>query len=222
MAKPDRNPVRWHGSRWRPKLSEKLVILLICAMTLVFGILGAINISLQRHQLERNTLSSAETLSNVIKRNATYYMLRNEPEGLYHLINDVAREPGVSRIRIINPQGRISFSSDSKETATFVDKRAEACYGCHSQSQPLSRLNRPDRFRIYQLAGGERSLGIINPIENSRSCSSAGCHYHPANQEILGVLDTNLSLAAADADMARSTRQVMVSRQGLRCWRFPP
>jgi len=211
MARPERDSARWKEMRWRPRLSEKLVILLICAMTLVFGVLGAINISLQRHQLEHNTLTSAETLSNVIKRNATYYMLRNEREALYHLINDVAREPGVSRIRIINPQGRISFSSDWKETDTFVDKRAEACYGCHSQSQPLSRLNRPDRFRIYHLAGGERSLGIINPIENSASCSNAECHYHPASQEILGVLDTNLSLAGADADMAQSTRQIMLS-----------
>ena len=211
MAGPDRNSLRWAPNSWRPRLSDKLVILLIVAMTIVFGVLGAINISLQRHHLERNTLASAETLSDVIKRNATYYMLRNEREGLYHLINDVAHEPGVSRIRIINPQGRISFSSDPKETNTFVDKRAEACYGCHSQSQPLSRLNRPDRFRIYHLSGGERSLGIINPIENSRSCSTAECHYHPANQEILGVLDTNLSLAVADADMAQSTRQIMLS-----------
>lgn len=198
---------RW--TAWA-RLSDKLVILLIVAMALVFGILGAINISLQRHHLERSTLASAENTSDVIKRNANYYMLRNERPGLYHLINDVASEPGVLRIRIINPEGRISFSSDPKETNTFVDKRTEACYACHSQSEPLRRLKRSDRFRTYHLLNGERALGIINPIENSPSCSNAACHYHPASQEILGVLDTNLSLAAADADMAQSTRQIVL------------
>jgi two-component system NtrC family sensor kinase len=65
-------------------------------------------------------------------------------------------------------------------------------------------LNRPDRFRIYK-PNGERVLGIISPIENQPSCSNADCHYHPASQQILGVLDTNLSLARADASVAEGT-----------------
>ena len=197
-------------THWKPRLSDQLVLLLIVSMTLVFGLLGMISVSLQRRRLERNTLASAENLSDVIKRNANYYMLRNERDGLYHLINEVASEPGVVRIRIINPEGRITFSSDPNEIDTLVDKRTEACYGCHLQSKPLSRLNRPDRFRTYSLTNGERALGIINPIGNSSSCSNSACHYHPASQEILGVLDTNLSLAKADADIAQSRRQTIL------------
>ncbi|HSB74735.1 MAG TPA: ATP-binding protein, partial [Terriglobales bacterium] len=34
-------------------------------------------------------------------------------------------------------------------------------------------------------------------------------HAHPASQQILGVLDTNLSLAKADASLAQSTRQLL-------------
>jgi len=77
-----------------------------------------------------------------------------EREGLYHLITDMGAEPGVLRIRIINREGRISFSSDPREANTFVDKRAEACYACHSQAQPLTHLNRSDRFRTYRVADG--------------------------------------------------------------------
>lgn len=188
-------------------LSGKLVILLIASMTLVFGVLGYLNIRLERKHLEQNTLASAERISDVIKQNASYYMLRNERDGLYHMINAIGHEPGMVRIRIFNDEGRISFSSDPNETNTLVHKQAEACYACHSQSQPLMRLNRPDRFRIYRLASGERALGIINPIENSPACSSADCHAHRADQKILGVLDTNLSLASADAHVARITLQ---------------
>src|SRR6202034_2958012 len=91
-----------------------------------------------------------------------------------------------------------------------VDKTAEACYACHSQSQPLAHVNRPDRFRIYRDAAGTRILGIITPIENQPSCSNAACHAHPAEQKILGVLDTNLSLAKADVQLAESTRRMVV------------
>jgi two-component system, NtrC family, sensor kinase len=95
---------------------------------------------------------------------------------------------------------------------SIVDKRAEACFGCHSQSpeQALARLNRPDRFRIYRNGGGQRVLGIVTPIENQPACSNATCHAHPASQRILGVLDSNLSLAKADAQLAESNTRTLV------------
>jgi two-component system, NtrC family, sensor kinase len=190
-------------------ISAKLVILLVALMAAVFGFLGYLNIRLQRQQLEKSTLASAERVSDVIKHSASYYMLRNQRDGLYHTILDIAHEPGIVRIRIFNKEGRISFSSDTAEIDTLVDKRAEACYGCHSQTAPLARLDRPDRFRTYHLASGQRVLGVINPIENSPECSNASCHVHPASMKVLGVLDTDLSLAAADASIAAGTRRML-------------
>ncbi|MGA8183263.1 MAG: ATP-binding protein [Terriglobia bacterium] len=190
-------------------ISAKLVILLVTLMAAVFGFLGYLSIRLQRQQLEQSTLASAERVSDVIKHSASYYMLRNQRDGLYHTILDIANEPGIVRIRIFNKEGRISFSSDTAEIDTLVDKRAEACYGCHSQTAPLTRLNRPDRFRTYHLASGQRVLGVINPIENSPECSNASCHIHPASMKVLGVLDTDLSLATADASIAAGTRRML-------------
>src|SRR5581483_7936925 len=46
-------------------------------------------------------------------------------------------------------------------------------------------------------------------IENQPSCSNAACHAHPASQQILGVLDTNLSLAKADVQLAESSRRMI-------------
>lgn len=190
-------------------LSTKLAAWLVASMILFFGLLGYLNIRLQRRQLEATTLATAARISDVIKRNATYYMMRNESEGLYHLIRDIGTEPGITRIRIINQEGRISFSSDFAEANTYVNKKGEACYACHAQSQPLVHLNQPERFRTYRLPNGERALGIINPIENSPACASGACHAHPPSQKILGVLDTNLSLAATDANLAAVTRQTV-------------
>src|SRR6185437_9666352 len=103
-----------------------------------------------------------------------------------------------------------TYSTDANEINHVVDKSEEACYACHTQSQPLVHLNRPDRFRIYKSASGERVLGIINPIENQAACSNAACHAHPAEQRILGVLDTDMSLARADVQLAESSRRMVV------------
>lgn len=190
-------------------LSAKLITLLVAAMMAIFALLGYLNVRLHRQHLETATLVSTERVSDVIKRSTSYYMLHNDREGLYHIMRAIADQPGMVRIRIINQEGRISFSTEPREMNTLVDKSAEACYGCHAQAKPLIRLNRPDRFRIYRLSNGERALGVINPIENAPACSSAQCHAHPASQQILGVLDTNLSLARADVNLVEARRHML-------------
>lgn len=190
-------------------LSAKLNILLLGAMLLIFALLGYLTVRLHRQHLEQNTLLSAERISDVIRQGTTEYMLRNDREGLYRSIQTMASEPGIEKIRIFDQEGQITYTTNSAEQNHVVDKTAEACYGCHAQSQPLTRLNRPDRFRIYRNAAGTRVLGIITPIENQPACSNASCHAHPAEQRILGVLDTNLSLAKADVQLAESSRRLI-------------
>src|ERR1019366_1276551 len=193
---------QWH--RLSQTVSAKLLLLLIGSLLAIFGALGFVNIRLHRHHLEATTLVAAERVSKVIKRSTSHYMMHNDRGGLYEIISTMADEPGMKHIRIINKEGLISFSTDAGEVSQQVDKNAEACYACHAQAAPLTKLNRPDRFRIYR-ANGERILGIITPIENEESCSNAACHAHPKEQKILGVLDVSLSLSRTDAALAEST-----------------
>jgi two-component system NtrC family sensor kinase len=204
---PTRDDLGW--KRLTSSISAKLIGSLLAVMVVIFALLGYVNIRLHRQQLEADRLASAERVSDVIKRSATYYMLRNDREGLYHAIQTMADQPGMVKVRILDPEGRISYSTDTGEVNHILDKSAEACYGCHLRSQALTRLNRPDRFRIYRNAGGQRVLGIITPIENQSNCSNAECHAHPATQQVLGVLDTNLSLAQADTQLRISSTRML-------------
>jgi len=207
---PETEPTRAKWFHLTHSLSAKLNLLLLGAMVVIFALLGYLNIRLHRQHLEQAALQSAERVSDVIKRSTTDYMLRNDREGLYRAIRTYADQPGMAKIRIFDKEGRITYTTDSAEVDHVVDKRAEACYGCHAQSQPLARLNRPDRFRVYRNGGGTRVLGIITPIENQPACSNAACHAHPVEQQILGVLDTNLSLQKADVQLAESSRRMFV------------
>src|SRR5271157_1429054 len=211
-TEPIRGDLGW--KRLTKSISAKLIGSLLALMVAVFGLLGYLNIQLHRQDLESATLASAERVSDVINHSTTYYMLRNDREGLYHSIQTMADEPGMVKVRILDQEGRISYSTDPAEVSHVLDKTAEACYGCHNQSQPLTRLNRPDRFRIYRNGGGRRVLGIITPIENQPGCSSAECHAHPASQRVLGVLDTNLSLATADGQLAVSNARTLAYTAG--------
>ena len=209
---PTREGLTWKGLTH--SISAKLVGSLLAAMAVIFALLGYSNIRLHRRDLEAATLTSAERVSDVISRSTDYYMMRNDREGLYHAIKTMANEPGMAKVRILDQQGQITYSTDATEVNHVLDKTAEACYGCHTQSQPLTRLNRPDRFRIYRNGGGHRVLGIITPIENKPDCSNAACHAHPADQRVLGVLDTDISLEKADAQLAASSAHMLYYTAG--------
>jgi two-component system NtrC family sensor kinase len=210
MPEIEQTRTRVRRKRFSYGISAKLILLLSAAMVLIFSLLGYLNTRLHRQHLEAAALTSAERVSDVIRRSTSYYMLRNDREGLYHAIGTMADEPGMVRVRIFDQEGRIGYSSDPAEVSHIVDKDAEACYGCHSQSQPLTKINRPDRFRFYRAANGERVLGIVTPLENQPSCSNAACHAHPASQQILGVLDTNLSLSKVDLQLAQSSQLMWI------------
>jgi two-component system NtrC family sensor kinase len=193
---------------FRPSLAVKLALCLVLSTAALFSLFGYLTLRLDRQQSEEMVLESADRISDIILRSTRYQMLRNDREALYEVITTIGHEPGIRRIRIFNEEGRISFSTDPEEINTLVDKRAEACYACHAQEAPLTRLDRPDRARIFANGQGQRVLGLIRPIENQAACSSADCHAHPPERRVLGVIDTDLSLAQVDAQLAEQQKQL--------------
>jgi two-component system NtrC family sensor kinase len=186
--------------RWR--LSVKLALWLAVGLALVFGMVSYWGRRVYRSTLEEVSTAAAERMGDVIKRATRHSMLQNNRADLYFTIRTMGAQPGIKRIRIYNQEGRISFSTDPAEVNHLVDKTAEACYGCHAQSAPLTKLARPDRVRFFQDPRDGRVLGLIHPIENDSECSNSACHAHPASQRVLGVLDTQLSMISADAHVA--------------------
>ena len=201
----------WLGELGR-SIIAKLMISILLAGVAIFALLGYFGIRLHRRNLEAAALLSAEQQSEVLRRSASHYMLNNDRNGLYEMMANMADQPGFVRVRILNSEGVISYSTLPSEVGGSVNKDAEACYACHEQSKPLTRLSRSDRFRVYR-ANGTRVLGVITPIENQPTCSNASCHAHPASVQILGVLDTNVSLEKVDVSLAQE-RESMLTYTG--------
>ncbi len=205
---PVSTPSRWL-QRLGQSISAKLMASIFVVLIIIFSLFGYFSIRDQRKHLEEAALVSAEQQSEVLRRSASRYMLNNDRIGLYEMMLNMADQPGMVRVRIMNPQGVISYSTAPAEVGTMVNKNAEACYACHEKSKPLAVLNRSDRFRVYR-AEGSRVLGVITPLENEPACSNAACHAHPAGTQILGVLDTNLSLAKVDQGLAHESREMVI------------
>jgi two-component system, NtrC family, sensor kinase len=189
-------------------LSAKLAVLVVSVTAIFVSLAGYLTYRSDRDENEQMVLLSAERISDVIQRSAQKSMLRNDRVALHELIQDLGGEPGMRRIRIFNKEGRIQFSTDRAELGRMVDKQAEQCYACHSQNQPLAKLERQDRGRIFADEGGQRTLAVVRPIENQPACSNAACHAHPASVQILGVIDTHLSLEKVDELASQQTWRI--------------
>jgi two-component system NtrC family sensor kinase len=188
-------------------LSVKLIAGLVAGLAAVLLWLGAANLRLLRQNLETTAVLSAQRNADVIFRSTRDSMLRNARVEQVHIISSIGAQPGVRKVRIFAKTGAIQISTVPGEVGAMVDKRADACYACHSSTQPLEKPNAKDTFRIYRL-GAERVIGLIRPIENEPACAQAACHAHPSSQRILGVLDVVLSLDTVDRALASHERRL--------------
>lgn len=217
-------------SRIGQSLSVKLFAILLVVVGLGFGVSGWLTVRKHTDTLMAQILMSADRVADLLQ-SATYNgMMRNQRETVREIIQTIGREPGVDGIRIYNKVGEIIVSTDSTEQFERVDLRAEACIACHSESGALTSP-RPDlRYRIFTAADGHRTLGLISPIPNTRSCSEAECHAHPADRNVLGVFDVRMSLADVDVALADSRRDLILwsimlaifaaAASGVLVWRF--
>ena len=191
-------------------MATRLTACVVGSMALLLGLYGYWSVRSSRQSERELIFQAADRINDTIGRSIRYSMLRDQREEVFHIINTIGQQAGISRIRIFNKEGKITFSTDPQEVGQFVDKKAEACYACHAQAQPLERLDRPDRMRIYQARDGTRVLGLIRAIENEPACSNAACHAHTGSSRVLGVLDTNLSLATVDRALAARQQRIAI------------
>ncbi len=190
----------------RTRIGTRLILGAGLVTATVIGLMTASILRTHAAQLVSERTRSANQLSETIKSSTHFDMLENRRENLHRQIRAIGslQGEGIRKVRLFNKEGQIMFSSDKGEIGTTLDTHGEACYACHAEGQPLEKLGIQARARIFPGPDGQRVLGIINPIPNEASCSTAECHAHSPSQRILGVLDVNVSMAEADAEIARS------------------
>ncbi len=145
-------------------------------------------------------------LSEVIVRSLRFAMLQNDPSYVDQIIHDVATQEGIDRVRVVNGEGRIIFSTYPPEIGQTVDRNAEACSShCLQSEQPLEQLPESQRTWTFKSPDGQSLLGSMEVIRNEPSCYNAACHHHSQGTPVLGVLDIDYSLGEIDRELRAST-----------------
>jgi two-component system NtrC family sensor kinase len=192
-------------------LGSKLFIVLFLVMFVGLATFTYLNVRSQTKDLLELVQFSALRTTDLIKESTHYSMLINRKEDVHQIFQNFSKMPGFEVIRIYDKKGNIIFTTRPEERLSQVSIKSEACQVCHRYPEPLKALATKERHRIITAPDGHRILALINPIENETACYGTGCHPHPDQKFILGVLDVQMSLAGVDADIAHSRRQIMLA-----------
>lgn len=177
----------------------------LATSALVLGVMllfAVVNLGALRDLWLREEIKDIDNLSETLLRTTYHEMLAGERSRVFTTIGEVGAQEGIEHIRLINKDGLIAYSTEQRETGTYMAKDAAACAICHSFETPLTQLSTLSRSRLLPGPDGTESLGLAKAIYNQPSCSSAACHVHSPQVQLLGILDITVSLAELNSRLA--------------------
>lgn len=195
---------------FRKSLAVKLIFFIAVILILTIGIFAFININIQKKYLIGEMQQNAVRLSQTIVNSIKHDMLTTRNDYIQRTLENIGEQEGIEHIRIFDKKGKIIAADSADVIGVFIDMQEEACYTCHSNKEPLKKLPTSDRTRTFTIENGDRVLGVINPIYNEPQCFTSACHFHPEDQNVLGVMDILISLNRFDRQIGTSRKQILI------------
>ena len=192
------------------RISFKLIVATGGVAFAIITVFAYLILDAQQRQLLSELERGANQLSETIKSSTRHDMLLNRSESVDRIINTIAAQDGIEKVRIFNKEGEIILSTEPGDLGRMVDQQTEACDMCHTADEPLEKVAASKRTRVFTAASGMRTFGIINPIYNEPSCWESECHTHDEDQKVLGVLDISMSLAEVDSNLQAGRMRLLV------------
>ena len=179
-------------------LRVRVSLYLFAALTAAMVLFTLLILKHRQEDLQDVASRHVTQISEVIVASTRYAMLVNKRDIAEKIIEDIEKQKGIERVRVISADGTIIHSSRSSEIGYSIEQKDEPCVRCHETSKPLSQLPDEKRWKILETPDGHRTLATMHAIRNEPSCSSASCHEHPASQSVLGIVDIAYSLDEID------------------------
>ena len=192
-------------------LAAKLIIALLSLVIIGGGISWYALIHAGKGNLINEAVKDAASYSDLVTKSVRHSMLTFNRKAIQQTVDDLRSTRDVKGIKLFNGKGRIFVSSKHEEIGHQVDRTASVCQGCHSDPErPSETLTQQRQWVTYRGKEGYNMLTFIGPIYNEPSCAQAACHVHSPNQRVLGILETDFSLAAVDRNIRRQTLNTTV------------
>ena len=193
----------------RNSLKFKVGFYLVMALTLAVFVFALLVVRNNREVLLEQAVTHNAQLTSVVIKSTRWAMLQNLPSHVDKIIEDVAVQQDIEKVRILSKNGTIIHSSAEDEIGAQVDQEAESCLACHLDPESVESSPMIGRPRFFTDPSGRRMLGSTAVIRNDLTCSTSGCHADAAHQSVLGVVDVVSPLGKIDQTLRTNTLTII-------------
>jgi two-component system NtrC family sensor kinase len=179
-------------------LKFKVSLYLSIALSVAVLVFSVVFFQHRQEELLNVTATHVTQIAETIVASTRYTMLVNKRDVSEKIIDDIARQKNIVRLRVISKDGTIINSNKRSEIGYSVEQKDQPCVPCHLSATPLKEVPDDQRWKVMDVGDGHRVMGSMQPIRNEPSCSSASCHEHPPSQSVLGIVDVAYSLDDID------------------------
>ncbi|MHB1191816.1 MAG: sensor histidine kinase [Longimicrobiales bacterium] len=196
-----------------PSLGVRLLVPLFVAVGAVLAAHAFLSFRSAEERFLVLVRGEAQRASGLIRRATHDGMLLNRLDEVQATIERLGEGGEVAAIRVYDRGGTIVMSSDRTELGRKVPLTAAPCASCHGEETPGA----PPEFEAVDVTeagtgeGGsnEEVLRHLSVIANEPSCSAGGCHSGDAGEQVLGVLDVEMSMQPLEAALSDARMQLL-------------
>ena len=186
----------------------RLLVPLCLTVALVLAVHSVLSFRSTQEHFLRFVRADASRCGDLIERATHDGMLLNRLDQVQATIERLADGSDIAAVRCYNKEGVIVLSARRDEIGRRVSMESQACQSCHITSGRHS-ASTLQRSSMTNDEDGHDVLHHFKVISNETTCSTAACHYHPADRKVLGVLDVEMSMAPLDATIRESQTQLV-------------
>ena len=163
----------------------------------------------QKEQIHllNSSINFVASTSEVVKQSLRHDMLHGNMDDIQLNLEAIGQSELVESVKILSPDGRISYSSNTAEIGATKSLGAKPCSACHLAGTTTGRGRLPTiPHCVIRQEGEHRVLTYVEPIANQLDCYTAACHVHTESQDYLGLLMTDFSLTGIDTLISEQKR----------------
>ena len=201
--------------RFRSSIYGRVVFIIAGSLFVLFILFNIVFRTIYVDLFDTTIRQTGDQVSSIAEGALYYSMLENDKAMLQRELDIISTMSGIDEVNMYNEHNQLAYSSLS---ADFAENRNPNCNDCHADLSSMFSYKEKE-YRIidgqaecgvFQNQGSDRNLLIRKPILNESSCSTADCHAHNEEEEVLGYLLINLPLNDLDSFVDRSSNDFLM------------
>ena len=126
----------------RNNLKLKVSLYLTIVLSAAVAVLTLLFLKHRQEDLQSVISAHVTQVADMIVASTRYTMLVNERDVAEKIINDIAKQKGIERVRVISKEGTIIHSNRKSEIIYSVEQTDEPCVQCHQNQQTVEGSTR--------------------------------------------------------------------------------